>query len=80
MCMGVVTHCNLKHTNSVVGKHLLVSHGDLKWPKPLGSTVWPVLLTLRFASLDYVGYHNNGGGFLLPYQVPEMNQGCGQWT
>ncbi len=63
MCMGVVTHCNLKHTNSVVGKHLLVNDGDLKWPKPHCSTVCPILLTLHFASLDYVGYQacNNLG-------------------
>ncbi len=66
--------------NGEVRKRLLVSGGDLKWPKPHGSTVWPVLLTLHFTTLLYVGYHDDSGGILLPDQTPETYQGLSLGT
>ncbi len=74
------THCNLEHANNVVSKNLLVSDGDLKGSKALGPRVWPVLQALQLTTLKHIGYHDNGGDFLLPHQAPEVNQGCGNGT
>ena len=68
------THSNLHCPDSVVSKDLLFCEGDLEGTKILAATVWPVLLTLLLVALLQVGYHDNGGGSLLPHQPPKVNQ------
>ena len=68
------THSDLHSPDGIVSKDLLLCEGDLEGTKLFAATVWPVLLTLLLVALLQVGYHDNGGGPLLPHQPPEINQ------
>ena len=68
------THSDLQGPGGVVSKDLLFCDGDSEGTKVLAATVWPVLLTLLLVAFLQVGYHDNGGRFLLIYQPPEVNK------
>ena len=72
------TYSKFKDADGVVSEGLLISDGDLEWPKALGSCFWPVLLTLELVPLFDVGDHDDGWRLLLPHQPPEVNQGLWQ--
>ena len=67
------TYGHLECPNCVISKHLLISDGDLEWPKALVACFWPVLLTLDLIAFLDVGHHHNGRRLLLPHQPPEVN-------
>ena len=70
----LVTHSDLQCPDTVVNKNLRIHEGNIEGPKTGGVIFWPVLLTLPLIALLQVGYHDDGGWPLLPYQSPEVNQ------
>ena len=65
--VGLVTYSDLHCPDAVVSKHLMFSQGHLERTEITSTRVWPVLLTLALVTFYQVGYHDNDGGFLLPY-------------
>ena len=55
----------------------MFSQGDLEGPKVGVAALWPVLLALLLVALLEIGHHDDGGGFLLPNQPPEVHHGLG---